>query len=109
MGIIGYNNTCVKLIHLRGNERRKILLNELYCSTIFEDYELNYYIVETKNLNSYGVGITSIKDGITKSAFCYNITKVHDEVVELLKFLHKTSTFPTTLNNMIEDWFYDKP
>lgn len=105
---IGYNNNHVKLIHLPEKERRRILLNELYCSIIFENYELNYYLVETKYMNSYGVGISSSKNGNVKSSFCYNITKARDEAIELIEFLSKTSTFPTTLNNMIEDWFYDK-
>ncbi|NCC86894.1 MAG: hypothetical protein EOM05_03365 [Clostridia bacterium] len=74
----------------------------------FEGYKLMYYLIYTQNVNGFGVGITSHKDGHLKSAECYNITTVEHEALDFLSFLIKTSTFPTTLNNMVEDWLWDK-
>jgi len=74
----------------------------------FEGYELTYYLTYTRNIQGFGVGITSCKDGLIKSAECYNITTVKHEALDFLSFLMKTATFPTTLNNMVEDWLWDK-
>lgn len=74
----------------------------------FEGYELTYYLTYTQNVNGFGVGITSRKDGHLKSSECYNITTVKHEALDFLSFLIKTSTFPTALNNMVEDWLWDK-
>lgn len=74
----------------------------------FEGYKLTYYLTYSCYLNGFGVGIISYKDGLTKSAECYNITNVKQEALDFLAFLVKTASFPTTLNNMVEDWLCDK-
>lgn len=77
-------------------------------STKFEGYELTYYMLHTRQLGGFGVGIKSQKNGIIKTSECYNITSVEHEAFDFLCFLMKTATFPTTLNNMVEDWIFDK-
>ncbi|MFY9198088.1 MAG: DUF6514 family protein [Acutalibacteraceae bacterium] len=74
----------------------------------YQGYKLTYHLTYTRNANSFGVGVTSSKDGQTKSAQCYNLTTQKSEALDFLSFLLKTSTFPTTLNDMVEDWIFDK-
>lgn len=74
----------------------------------FEGYELTYYLTYSYYLNGFGVGIKSRKNDLVKSAECYNITNVEKDALEFLDFLAKTASFPTTLNNMVEDWLYEK-
>lgn len=73
-----------------------------------QGYKLTYYLTYTHHANSFGVGISSIKDGQAKSAQFYNLTTQKNEALDFLSFLFKTSTFPTTLNDMVEDWLFDK-
>ena len=82
---------------------------ERYYETEFENYDLSYYLLKNCINNSYGVGIKSKKDStVIKSSFCYNISNNKDEMVNFLKFLCRTTTFPTTLNDMVEDWLFEK-
>lgn len=81
---------------------------ETKFSIEFEGYELSYYLIYTRHLNGFGVGIKSHKQGVSKTSECYNITSVERDALDFLCFLMKTATFPTTLNNMVEDWMIDK-
>lgn len=86
----------------------KIVSEDIQYNCEFEGYKLTYYLTYSCYLNGFGVGIKSWKDGLVKSAECYNITNTKQDALDFLRFLTRTATFPVTLNNMVEDWLYDK-